>query len=163
MPFTPYHFGVGLAVHAIAPKRISFLSFCSANVLIDLEPLYYLWKHHPPMHRFFHTGAGATLVALATILLFLTCRKLTTRFQWLNVQNWKSLPLSAVTSGAFLGTYTHVLLDSIMHGSVLPFAPIFKNYRPLYHLFTLSQIHWGCVSAGVIGGIVLMIRRSKLD
>jgi hypothetical protein len=42
MPITPFHFGPGTAIHAIAPKHVSFLTFCSANVLIDIEPLYYM-------------------------------------------------------------------------------------------------------------------------
>lgn len=42
MPVTPFHFGPGALLHATAPRHVSFLAFCGANVLIDLEPLYYL-------------------------------------------------------------------------------------------------------------------------
>ena len=42
MPVTPFHFGPGAALHAVAPKHVSFLAFCAANILIDLESLYNL-------------------------------------------------------------------------------------------------------------------------
>jgi hypothetical protein len=42
MPITPFHFGSAVIVHAVAPKQVSFLAFCAANVLIDVEPLYYM-------------------------------------------------------------------------------------------------------------------------
>ena len=32
MPFTPFHFGAGALVHSVAPKYVSFLAFCGANV-----------------------------------------------------------------------------------------------------------------------------------
>jgi hypothetical protein len=32
----------GAAVHAVAPRYVSFLAFCAANVLIDMETLYFL-------------------------------------------------------------------------------------------------------------------------
>jgi membrane-bound metal-dependent hydrolase YbcI (DUF457 family) len=73
MPFTPFHFGAGALVHSVAPMHVSFLAFCGANVLVDVEP-------------------------------HLTAR--------------------AVALGALTGTYSHVLLDSMMHPDMKPFAPL---------------------------------------
>ena len=42
MPITPFHFGPGAALHALAPKHVSFLAFAAANVIIDVEPLYFM-------------------------------------------------------------------------------------------------------------------------
>ena len=39
MPFTPFHFGPGAALHALAPRHVSFMAFCGTNVLIDVESL----------------------------------------------------------------------------------------------------------------------------
>ena len=64
MPFTPFHFGPGAALYAMAPRQLSFLAFCAANVLIDVEPLYYMLTDQYPWHRFFHTYVGATLDAV---------------------------------------------------------------------------------------------------
>ena len=55
MPFTPFHFGLGATLHAAAPRRVSFLAFCGANVLTDIEPLYFMLAHQWPLHRTAHT------------------------------------------------------------------------------------------------------------
>jgi hypothetical protein len=70
VPVTPFHFGPGAAVHAAAPRYVSFIAFCGANVLIDIEPLTYILSHQYPVHRFFHSYAGATVIWPATVLLF---------------------------------------------------------------------------------------------
>jgi hypothetical protein len=36
MPITPFHFGPAVAVHAVSPKKVSFLAFCASNVLIGV-------------------------------------------------------------------------------------------------------------------------------
>lgn len=42
MPITPFHFGPGAALHALAPRHIGFLPFCAANVLIGIGRLHQL-------------------------------------------------------------------------------------------------------------------------
>src|SRR5262249_33109243 len=112
MPFTPYHFGPGLALHSIAPRRISFLAFCAANVLTDLEPPYHIVRHEHPTHGFFHTYLGATVTAAVTVAGFAAARALLPK-----------LRLGPVAVGAVTGTWSHVLLDSLMHADIHPFAP----------------------------------------
>lgn len=98
MPFTPLHFGPGAAINALAPKHISFLSFCAANVLIDVEPLYFMLNAQYPIHRFLHTYLGASTIIIATLALFVLARKLS---RWLpNWFAWQSLSPAAVTFGA---------------------------------------------------------------
>ena len=70
MPITPFHFGSGAAIHAAAPRYVSFLAFCATNILMDVEPLYYILTQQYPLHRFFHTYIGASIVAAATVGLF---------------------------------------------------------------------------------------------
>jgi len=159
MPFTPFHFGVGVAVHAVAPKKISFLSFCAANVLIDFEPLYYQFViAERPYHRFFHTAAGGTAVLIATLVLFLLSRGLAYYIALPNPFNWQKLKFPAVLLGGAFGVYTHVLLDSITHKYLHPFAPLFKTYQPK---FSVLEIHWFCIILGVVGGIILFVRKFR--
>lgn len=158
MPFTPFHFGVGAALHAAAPHRVSFLAFCAANVIIDVEPLYYMLTDNPPLHRFFHTYIGATLVAVATIVLFSACKRLASRFRLPDIFGWQSLRLPEVAAGSALGTYTHIVLDSIMHLDIRPLAP-FSEANALLQLLSLSALQWVCVAAGILGAVMLAIRR----
>lgn len=161
MPFTPFHFGIGAALHAAAPRRVSFLAFCAANVIIDMEPLYFMLTDNPPLHRFFHTYIGATLVAAATIVLFSVCRRFAARFRLPDIFDWQSLRLPEIAAGSVLGTYTHIVLDSIMHLDIRPFAP-FSDANGLLQLLSLSALQWVCVAAGVLGAVVLAIRHRRL-
>jgi hypothetical protein len=158
MPITPFHFGPGAAVHAVAPKQVSFLAFCSANVLIDIEPLYYMLTHQERLHRFFHTYVGASVVALVTFALFLLCRWFASRLWLPNLFQWQSLGLLAVGLGAAIGTYSHIVLDRVMHTNITPFAPFSEAY-PLFRAISLSALHWFCLGSGVAALVVLGIRK----
>jgi membrane-bound metal-dependent hydrolase YbcI (DUF457 family) len=157
MPITPFHFGPGALLHAVAPKKISFIAFCTANVLMDVEPLYYMLTQQWHLHRFFHTLIGVTLIVLASCLLFLSCLKFSKRFYLPNTFNWQHLNLSAVAIGAALGSYSHIVLDSIMHSDMQPLAP-WSDKNPLLHLIALDTLHLACLVAGVLGILLLMTR-----
>lgn len=160
MPITPFHFGPGAALHAIAPRHVSFLAFCAANVLIDVESLHNLLRRRYPVHAFFHTYIGATLIALAMIATFwwLTRPRIVRRLP--DLLGWKQLTLRQVGVGAALGAYSHVVLDSVMHADIQPWSP-FSSQNPLLGAVPLSTLHWLCVGAGALGLVVLAVRRAR--
>ena len=157
MPITPFHFGPGAAVHSLAPKHVSFLAFCAANALMDVEPLYYIITGQFPLHRFFHTYVGATLILLMPVALLLGAFKLASVIPLPNPFAWKQLTIRQVAIGAALGSYSHVALDSLMHSDIRPLAP-FSEGNPLFRLVSLSTLHWSCVAAGVLGLALVGIR-----
>ncbi len=158
MPFTPYHFGPGAALHAAAPKHVSFWAFCGANVLIDIEPLVYMLSDQYPLHRFFHTYVGASLIWPAGVALYLGARWTAEAIGLPNVFNWKSLTTAKVAIGAALGAYSHIVLDSLMHADMRPLAP-FSDANPLLGLVPLGVLHWSCLAAGVLGLALVLLRR----
>lgn len=160
MPVTPFHFGPGAAVHAAAPRYVSFIAFCGANVLIDIEPLTYMLSHEYPVHRFFHSYVGATVIWPATMLLFVMMLRLAQVVPIPNIFNWKSLTLSRVGVGAALGAYSHIVFDSLMHADMRPLAP-FSDANPLLGLVPLAALHWFCIVAGLIGLAVTGVRRAR--
>src|SRR3954467_4559030 len=103
MPLTPFHFGPGGALHVLAPKRISFLAFCACNVFIDVETLYFLLTNQYPLHRFFHTYVGATLMGGFTVLLFMGAIAAAKPLRLPNPFGWRDLTVWPVTAGALLG------------------------------------------------------------
>jgi len=151
VPITPFHFGPGGALHAIAPRHISFLAFCAANVVIDAESLYNLVHRREPVHAFLHTYVGATLVWLGLAVLFW----LAMRWPWLARRT--QLSLRPVALGALLGAYSHVLLDSVMHHDIQPLAP-FAAGNALQGLVSLSALHLGCVGLGLAALAVMTVR-----
>ncbi len=157
MPITPFHFGPGALVHAVAPRHVSFLSFCAANVLIDFESLYNLIYQRHPVHAFFHTYVGATLVIVAVVLLFLSLRAFASRFWLPDLFRWRDLGPRQVAIGAALGAYSHVVLDSVMHGDIQPLSP-FGVGNILLGVMPLGTLHWTCLVMGALGGAVVVVR-----
>ncbi|QPF72968.1 DUF4184 family protein [Roseateles sp. DAIF2] len=156
MPITPFHFGLGAALHGAAPRRVSFRAFCVASVLIDLESLHKLLRQRHPVHAFLHSYLGATLVVLATLLLFLLLRRWATRLP--NLLGWRDLKAGAVTLGAALGAYSHIVLDSIMHADMRPLWP-FSQHNGLLGVLSLRQLHLWCLGLGALGLLLIAARR----
>jgi membrane-bound metal-dependent hydrolase YbcI (DUF457 family) len=158
VPFTPFHFGPAALLHSAAPKHISFLAFCGANVLVDVEPLYYMITGGRPIHRFFHTYVGATVAGVIFVLLFALVRRLA--LPLLKLLRLEDLSVRAVALGAFAGTYSHVVLDSLMHADMRPFAP-FSDATPLYGVISLPALHGFCLLAAVVGVGIVFARRFR--
>lgn len=162
MPITPFHFGLGAALYAAAPRRISFLAFCAANVLIDIESLVNLIQQRHPVHAFLHSYVGATLMVGATLALFLALRGFAARFWLPNPLRWQDLTPKAVAIGAALGASSHIVFDSIMHADMRPLAP-FSDANALLGLLGLAELHLLCLGLAVLGIAVLCLRRLHSD
>jgi membrane-bound metal-dependent hydrolase YbcI (DUF457 family) len=61
-----------------------------------------------------------------------------------------SISWTAASAGAFVGTFSHVLLDSPMHTDLKPFAP-FTSSNQLLHIVSLFTLHSFCVVTGALG------------
>jgi membrane-bound metal-dependent hydrolase YbcI (DUF457 family) len=158
MPITPFHFGPGAIIHAVAPRHVSFLAFCAANILIDVEPLYYMVTNQFPLHRFLHTYVGASVILAATLALFAGALRLASVVPLPNVFGWKQLTIGPVAVGAALGGYSHIVFDSLMHSDIQPLSP-FSEANPLLRAVSLSTLHWSCFAAGLFGLVVIGMRK----
>lgn len=154
MPVTPLHVGLGAALPAAAPTRMSFMAFCTANVLIDQESAYNLWYGHYPVHAFLHTYVGASCIVGATMGLFLWLRWLASRHRLPNLFAWQTLSARQVATGAALGAYSHIVFDSVMHEDIRPLAP-FSQTNTLFDAIPLGYLHLLCVALGAVGLVVM--------
>jgi membrane-bound metal-dependent hydrolase YbcI (DUF457 family) len=141
---------------------VSFLAFCAANVLIDVEPLYYILTRQYPLHRFFHTYIGASIVAISTVALFAVSRRGARALRLPNSFGWQELGIGAVATGVFAGALSHVLLDSVMHPDIRPFAP-FSDSNPLLGAISVQALHGFCVVTGVVGIAVLGVQSIRRE
>ena len=160
MPITPFHFGAGAALHAAAPRHVSFIAFCAVNCIIDLETIANVLRGSFPLHRFLHTFVGATLAGIVTVAWFLAMRAWAARQKLPNTGGWQQLLVTPVASGAFLGGSTHVIFDGIMHPDVQPFAP-WSVENPFYRAIPLDALHWALFIAGTVGVIVTLLWRTQ--
>ena len=157
MPVTPFHFGAGALVKAMAPRLISFSAFVCAQVVIDCETAYFmLLKHEWPFHRLAHTLIGGLIVGAAAGSALYLAGRLFQRSVPADVHAGE-LAIVPALMGGVVGGLSHSILDGIMHNDVRPFAP-FSSANPLLDIVSLPALHATLVLAGVIGLLVLAIR-----
>ena len=168
MPVTPLHFGPAIAGKAIGRQRFSVLAFGLTQVIIDAEAGFYLAQGSWPVHRFLHSYLGATVVAFVTVLLGRPLlglvvrgwnRLLPGRFRG-RLQLSPNLPLAGVVSGAVLGSYSHVFLDSLVHADMMPFGP-WHEANPLLHIISAGSVMLLCAGMGLCGGIALLMAQVR--
>ena len=54
---------------------------------------------------------------------------------------------------AFIGCFSHVLLDSIMHYAVQPFGPLMLD-NPFLVFISVPLIHKLCLYSGLLGAVI---------
>lgn len=156
MPFTPFHFGVGIAAKAALAGRFSLVLFIALQVVIDLESLYNLVYGRYPVHRFLHTFVGATLLALlasASLFAVLRC--------WAFIPGRRVRPsphlFALLLATSLFATWSHVVLDGIMHRDARPLWPM-TDLNPLLSLIGLGGLHLVCLVLGIFGLVALAIQ-----
>jgi hypothetical protein len=159
MPFTPFHFGPGNALKALFPREFSLTTFCAAQVMIDLEPGYHLLHGDDYAHGWAHTYLGAILVAAFTIVFAVgpirwLHRRVgeTSNFPFARWFTCTNLSWRVLATSALVGTLSHVLMDSVMHADVKPFAP-FSLTNPLLGAVSLRSLHYGCLGCGLAASV----------
>ena len=160
MPITPFHFGPGAAMHAGAPRHVSFLAFFSANVLIDLESFINFTYGFEPVHAFFHTYVGASIVVAFIAAVFAGLRWSAGRISLPNLFDWQGLSMRQVLIGAALGAHSHIAIDSFMHFDMQPFSP-FVAGNPFAGKVSVDTLQYACVAVGVVGLLVTAVRAFK--
>jgi len=158
MPFTPLHMGPGLLLKQIFRRHFSLTMFGITQVAIDIEPLVRMYRGDSVIHAHLHSYLGSTLVA---VVVLVSARPLCTvilrrwnqetsfhKVEWLSA----SLPITWTSAiiGTFIGAWSHVFLDSLMHYDLRPLLP-FSKTQPLLNLLGNTQPGLYCLIAGLLG------------
>jgi LexA-binding, inner membrane-associated putative hydrolase len=155
VPLTPFHLGPGALFKAAARRRFSFMVFGGSQVLMDIEPLVKMIRGDAVIHGPSHTILGALFIGLVSGLIGrpiseLVLRRL--RFEHYSI-TW---PVSFVS--AFVGIFSHVVLDAIMHKDMNPLWPLTSG-NPMLGLISISSWYASCVIAGILGVGILVVKR----
>lgn len=132
----------------------------AANVLIDVEVLYYLSRNEPPFHRYLHTYLGGSLAGLIAGLLMFGIMLLFARLTP-NSSRWKKRLnqtsnlrlLSQSLLAGLLGGLSHVLLDSLMHHEMNPLWP-FALGNTFAGSITVAALH---IALGLLGLFAMVL------
>ncbi len=168
MPVTPLHFGPGAAFKAVGGRQFSLVVFGLAPVVMDLEAVVRFASGAHLLHGPVHSIVGATLVGLGVLAVGKPVGE-----ELLRLWNWRLSPAQtkwlcveprltwlASASGAFVGTYSHVLLDSVIHFDVHPLFPFGQKYH-LAEVISIKDLRMLCVGLGLLGLLALVALRLR--
>ncbi len=154
MPFTPIHMGPGILIKAILQSSFSLMVFGWTQIVMDIQPLIVMITGEGHLHGFTHTFVGAVLITLLASVtgkylseLGLKVLKISKNEHPISITWW------VVFLSAFIGSFSHVFLDSIMHYDVEPFFPATLNNQFL-GLISVSMLHKVCLYSGLIGAAI---------
>lgn len=156
MPFTPYHFGPGLLIGVLLFPFVDLTTIMVASVILDLEPLAVILLDLPmPLHSFFHTYLGATIVAVILSICIYPFRKYLNDIVSLFGLEQES-SFRHIIPASLIGTYSHVLLDSFLYSEMNPFYPFIGN--PFVGIITGGFVYTLCLILGFLGFFVYLLR-----
>ena len=156
MPFTPFHLGPGLLCGLLLLCYVDFPTFLIANVIVDVEPFLVLTLNLPyPLHGFFHSFIGGTLVALLLTAMMSKARE--TFSPLLSIcKIEQTVSFNRILFASLSGIYLHIFLDSWMHRDIKPFYPLDLN--PFLNVITPSETYRLCIWSFVVGAILYIVK-----
>lgn len=155
MPFTPYHMGPGLLIKSALRPRFSLIIFGWTQIVTDLEPLIAILRGRGQLHGYSHTFLGGTLVAVFCAASAKYLLDMLSRFSLPFGSSFQISWFVAFPS-AFVGSYSHVILDGLMHFDVTPFAP-YSFLNPLLGYISVRRLHDFCLIAGLLGALIYVV------
>jgi membrane-bound metal-dependent hydrolase YbcI (DUF457 family) len=145
--------GPGIAIKAVLKSSFSLMVFGWAQIVMDIQPLIVMTTGEGNLHGFSHTYVGATLLALFSALTGKYLSEVGLFILDFNKQRQVKIAWWVTFLSAFIGAYTHVLLDSVMHHDIEPFYP-FARINQLQGLISVESLHKLCIYSGVAGGVL---------
>lgn len=148
MPFTPLHMGPGLLIKSALRGSFSLMVFGWAQVVMDIQPLVVMLTGKGELHGITHTWLGATVLALVAA----PSGKYLGSFGLRLIRRPEFLPIGWVTAfaSAFIGTWSHVLLDAIMHADLIPGWPMGEG-NALRGWISMEALHVFCLASAALG------------
>jgi membrane-bound metal-dependent hydrolase YbcI (DUF457 family) len=156
MPFTPFHLGLGLLIGMLLFSYVDFASIMISSIAVDVEPfLIVMFRLHLPLHGFFHSYLGGTIIAFLTAVAIHLLRGLLAKFLvWFRIRPESSFKRSLCTS--LFGVYFHILLDSFLYGEMNPFYPLTGN--PFLGFLSSSTVYEFCTFSLIFGFILYVYK-----
>jgi len=153
MPFTPIHMGPGILIKALLQSSFSLMVFGWTQIVMDVQPLIVLITGEGHLHGFTHTYVGAILLAIFSALTGKYLSELGLKILGINKYQPIDIVWWVAFLSAFVGSFSHVFLDSIMHTDVEPFYP-FSLTNNFHALVSITMLHKLCMYSGGLGAII---------
>ena len=164
MPFTPLHMGPGLLIKALLQGGFSLMIFGWAQIVMDLQPLWVIVTGSGELHGFSHTYLGATLLGFLAALSGKYLAPFGLKVLRVSLPTGVHFRWPIVFTSAYIGSYSHVAIDSVMHADMSPLSP-FNETNPLLRLISIDTLHLLCLLTGALGTAIYLATayRQKVD
>lgn len=158
MPLTPFHLGPALLLGLVFFSYLDFPTFLVANIIVDIEPILVIFlRLDYPLHGFFHSFLGGTLVAFLLAAVMSKVREyfspLLSSFKLGQKSSFRSILLASLS-----GIYIHILLDSRMNMDIKPFYPFDFNPFLSKSILVGVEVYMLCIWSFVLGMIIYGIK-----
>jgi len=158
MPFTPFHLGPALFFGLVLFAFIDFPTFLVANVIVDLEPFVVIFLGLDyPLHGFFHSFIGGTIVAVILAFVMFRLSNITERvmklFHLEQTASWRRIMVASL-----LGVYSHILLDTPLYPDIRPFYPFDVNPFFFSDVFIAIYVYMFCIFSLLTGIIIYIVK-----
>ncbi len=142
MPFTPFHWGPALLIGLLMFPLLDLPALIVSSVIVDIESLYILlFQPTIPLHGFFHTYLGGSIIGIFVAVTMFSIRGYTCRimdvFKLKQNSSFKKILFTSL-----FGIYFHILMDAPLYTDILPFYP--SEVNPLYGMLSASIIYLSC-------------------
>nr|WP_250647795.1 zinc dependent phospholipase C family protein [Sessilibacter corallicola] len=145
-----------MVIKALLQGSFSLMIFGWAQIVMDIQPLIVLITGEGHLHGFSHTYVGAILLAIFSALSGKYLSEIGLFILGLNKQWQVQIAWWVAFLSAFIGTFSHVLLDAIMHSDVEPFYPFTLN-NPFLGVISVQTLHKWCIYSAFVGGILYFL------
>lgn len=163
MPFTPFHIGPALLFGLLLSAIFHFPTLLVASIIPDVEPFCVMYFHVSgyPLHGFFHSYLGSSILAALVAVVVYPLRNLLDRIMRVFRISQKSSFKILFTS--FAGVYFHIFLDSFLYEEMRPFYPLEGN--PFINLLSAygsdSVVYGFCIITALLGIVLYFIKIRK--
>ena len=155
MPFTPYHMGPGILVKSLLRGSFSLMVFGWTQVIMDVQPLVVMLTNQGTLHGFTHTYAAAVPIALFAAVSGKYLAQVALRLGPRSSRRTFTVPWSVALGSAFIGSLSHVALDSLIYPDIRPFAPV-SQANPSLGLVASSALYDLSMVAGLLGAAIFL-------
>lgn len=145
--------GPGILIKAVLQGSFSLMVFGWTQIVMDIQPLVVMITGSGHLHGFTHSFIGASLIAVFAGLTGKYLSELGLRILKIGREQPITIIWAVAFSSAFIGSYSHVVLDGIMHVDLEPFYP-FTAHNGLLGLISVEALHKLCLYSGLLGAAV---------
>jgi len=167
MPFTPFHWGVSVLFQTLF-IFLDPVALFIGSIAPDIEgitALFILPGLGLPLHGTLHSFFGATILGLITgISSWASFKHFIPRILEITSTDLSLPQYSLKTSilSAFIGTYSHIILDSPLYGEMELFFP-FKLGNPWYNIVPGNLVYFFCVFSFFLGISIFILRLTRMN